>query len=714
MGTFNVEKDAHNIVTITMDMHGPVNVMNEHFVPLLSDAVDKLEAEDNLRGVIITSAKKTFFAGGDLNWLSSIKPGAEAALFEHTQAIKYHLLRLEKLPVPVVAAINGAALGGGFEICLSCNHRIAWNHRSVQLGLPEVTIGLLPGAGGVIRMTKLLGMEAAMPFVLEGKLLAPAKALQAGIIDTTVDELEQLLPAAVEWINANANEQDASLQPWDRKGYKIPGGNANAAHNMPRLAAASAMLFKKTRGLLPGPEMILDLIAEASRLDFDTALRIESRKFAELVPRAEAKNMISAFFFDMNKIKGGVARPKDIPASKVTKLGVVGAGMMGSGITFVAAKAGITVILKDVSLEAAKRGKSYSAQVMDKRIAKDIASQAQRDEVLARITPTDSTADLQGCDLIIEAVFERIDLKDAVLRETESQLADNGVWASNTSTLPISRLAAGSARPEKFIGLHFFSPVDRMPLLEIVVGEKTDDETLARALDFAQQIRLTPMVVNDSTGFYTSRTIATKIDEAVQMVAEGISPARVENLGRATGMPAGILTVQDEVSLSLSLDIFNTQIKMGLRSSEQDDCPQSRALVRTMVEEFNRPGRKGGGGFYEYNGREKRLWAGLERWYKPEVEVCDQDIKDRLLFRAVIETLKCLEEGVLRSVPEGNIGSILGIGAPVWTGGYLQFVNTYGAQRFVDRCEELTSCYGERFKAPAIAVEHAANGKLFK
>lgn len=714
MGTFNLEKDAHNIVTITMGMHGPVNVMNEQFVPLFSDAVDKLEAEDNLRGVIITSAKKTFFAGGDLNWLSSIKPGAEAALFEHAQAIKYHLRRLEKLPVPVVAAINGAALGGGFEICLSCNHRIAWNHRSVQLGLPEVTIGLLPGAGGVIRMTKLLGMEAAMPFVLEGKLLAPAKALQAGIIDTTVDELEQLLPAAVEWINANASEQDASLQPWDRKGYKIPGGNANAAHNMPRLAAASAMLFKKTRGLLPGPEMILDLIAEASRLDFDTALRIESRKFAELVPRAEAKNMISAFFFDMNKIKGGVARPKDIPASKVTKLGVVGAGMMGSGITFVAAKAGITVILKDVSLEAAKRGKSYSAQVMDKRIAKDIASQAQRDEVLARITPTDSTADLQGCDLIIEAVFERIDLKDAVLRETESQLADNGVWASNTSTLPISRLAAGSARPEKFIGLHFFSPVDRMPLLEIVVGEKTDDETLARALDFAQQIRLTPMVVNDSTGFYTSRTIATKIDEAVQMVAEGISPARVENLGRATGMPAGMLTVQDEVSLSLSLDIFDTQIKMGLRSSEQDDCPQSRALVRTMVEEFNRPGRKGGGGFYEYNGREKRLWAGLERWYKPEVEVCDQDIKDRLLFRAVIETLKCLEEGVLRSVPEGNIGSILGIGAPVWTGGYLQFVNTYGAQSFVDRCEELTSCYGERFKAPAIAVEHAANGKLFK
>ena len=714
MGIFNYQKDADNIVTITMDMDGPVNAMNERFVPLLSDAVDKLEAEQNLRGVIIASAKKTFFAGGDLNWLISIKPGTEAELFENTQTIKRHLRRLEKLPVPVVAAINGAALGGGFEICLSCNYRLAWNHRSVQLGLPEVTIGLLPGGGGVIRMSKLLGMEAAMPFALEGKLLPPDKALQAGIIDATVQTLEQLLPAAHEWIKAQADDANAAVQPWDKKGYKIPGGSANDAHNVPRLAAASAMLFKKTRGLLPGPEMILDLIAEASRLDVDTALRIESRKFAELVPRAEAKNMISAFFFDMNQIKGGVARPKDIPASKVTKLGVVGAGMMGSGITFVAAKAGIDVTLKDISTEAAERGKSYSAQVMDKRIAKGLATEAQRDEVLARITPTKATTDLQGCDLIIEAVFERIDLKDAVLRETESQLTDNGIWASNTSTLPISRLATGSTRPEKFIGLHFFSPVDRMPLLEIVVGEKTDDETLARALDFAQQIRLTPMVVNDSTGFYTSRTIATKIDEAVEMVAEGVSAVRVENLGRATGMPAGMLTVQDEVSLSLSLDIFDTQVKMGLRSSESDECTKARALVRTMVEELNRPGRKGGGGFYEYNGREKKLWPGLERWHKPEVEVPDQDVKDRLLFRAVIETLKCLEENVLRSVPEGNIGSILGIGAPVWTGGYLQFVNTYGAQRFVDRCEELASSYGERFKAPAIAVGYAASGQLFK
>ena len=714
MGTFNYQKDADNIVTITMDMHGPVNAMNEQFTPLLAEAVDKLEAESELRGVVITSAKKTFFAGGDLNWLLSVEPGSEAELFESTQNIKRHLRRLEILPVPVVAAINGAALGGGFEICLCCNTRIAWNDRSVKLGLPEVTLGLLPGGGGVVRMTKLLGMQAAMPFLLEGKQLAPDKAQAAGIIDDTVESLEQLLPTAKHWIMQHSGEAEIAVQPWDRKTYKIPGGNANASHNAPKMAIASAMLFKKTRGLLPAPAMIIDLIAESSRLDIDTALRVESRKFAELVPQATTKNMITAFFFDLNKINGGVARPKDIPVSKVQKLGVVGAGMMGSGITFVAAKAGIDVVIKDVNMEAAERGKSYSAQVMDKRIAKSISSTAERDALLARIKATDSIDDLQGCDLIIEAVFERIDLKDAVLRETESQLASNGIWASNTSTLPISRLAEGSAQPEKFIGLHFFSPVDRMPLLEIVVGNKTDDETLARALDFAKQIRLTPMVVNDSTGFYTSRTIATKLDEAIEMVAEGVSAARVENLGRATGMPAGMLTVQDEVSLSLSLDIFDTQIKMGLRSKENDDCPNARALVRTMVEELNRPGRKGGGGFYEYNGRDKQLWSGLQRWYKPEVDVPDQDIKDRLLFRAVIETLKCLEENVLRSVPEGNIGSILGIGAPIWTGGYIQFVNTYGIQRFVDRCEGLSAKYGDRFTAPAIAVEYAASGQQFK
>ncbi len=713
MGIFNYQKDAQDIVTITMDMDGPVNAMNQHFVPLLAGAVDKLEAEENLRGVIVTSAKKTFFAGGDLNWLVSVEPGSEEALFDSVEATKHHMRRLEKLPVPVVAAINGAALGGGFEICLCCNYRLAWNDRQVKLGLPEVTLGLLPGGGGVVRMTKLLGMEAAMPLLLEGKQLSPDKALTAGIIDETVDTIEQLLPAATRWIVAHADNPTAALQPWDRQGYKIPGGDANAAHNVPRLAIASSLLFKKTRGLLPGAAMITDLVAEASRLDLETALRIESRKFAELVPMPQTKNMISAFFFDLNKVNGGMARPKDIPPSKVQKLGVVGAGMMGSGITFVSAKAGIDVVLKDLSLEAAERGKSYSATVMDKRIAKGIARESDRDAVLARISVTDNTQDLQGCDLIIEAVFERIDLKDQVLQDTESQLPENGFWASNTSTLPITRLAKGSMRPDKFIGLHFFSPVDRMPLLEIVLGEKTDDETLARALDFAKQIRLTPMVVNDSLGFYTSRTIGTKIEEAVEMVAEGLSPVRIENLGRATGMPAGMLTVQDEVSLSLSLDIFDTQVQMGLRDASTDPCPKGRALLRTMVEELDRPGRKGGGGFYHYDDSTKKLWGGLARWRDDSVEVPDEDIKDRLLFRALIETLKCLEENVLRSVPEANIGSIFGIGAPVWTGGYVQFVNTYGVQRFVDRCEELAKRYGERFEPPTIAREYAAQGKHF-
>lgn len=714
MGTFNYQKDADNIVTITMDMDGPVNAMNEHFVPLLAEAADKLEAETDLRGVIITSAKKTFFAGGDLKWLITVEPGTEAELFENIQTTKLHMRRLEKLPVPVVAAINGAALGGGFEICLCCNHRLAWNDRSVKLGLPEVGLGLLPGGGGVVRMTKLLGMEAAMPFLLEGKQVSPDKALAAGIIHETVDSLDQLLPAAKTWIKAHADDKNIAVQPWDIKGHRTPGGSASAPQNAPRMAVAAAMLFKKTRGLLPGPELILDLIAESSSLDLETALRIESRRFASLVPRAETKNMINAFFFDLNKINGGIARPKDVPPSKVKRLGVVGAGMMGSGITFVSARAGIEVVLKDVSLEAAERGKSYSTQVLDKGIAKGRGTEAQRDAILARITPTDKTEDLKDCDMIIEAVFERIDLKNQVLKESESQLSANGIWASNTSTLPISRLAEGSARPEKFIGLHFFSPVDRMPLLEIVVGDKTDDETLARSLDFAQQIRLTPMVVNDSMGFYTSRTIGTKLEEAIEMVAEGVSPVRVENLCRAVGMPAGMLTVQDEVSLSLTLDIYGTQVSMGLRDAADDQCPKGRELIRTMVEELKRPGRKGGGGFYEYSGKSKQLWSGLDRWYDASVDVPDQDVKDRILFRALIETLKCLEENVLRSVPEANIGSIFGIGAPVWTGGYVQCVNTYGVQNFVNRCEELASKYGKRFNPPAIAVQYAAEGKQFK
>ena len=705
MNLFHYQKDDNNVVAVTMDMEGPVNLMNESFAPLLAEAVAKLEAEEHLAGVILGSAKKTFFAGGDLRRLSSIEAGGEQEFFEGLESMKAIMRRLERLPVPVVAAINGAALGGGFEICLCCNRRIAWNDRSVKLGQPEVTLGLLPGAGGVVRMTHLLGLEDAMPYLIEGRQVSPDEALAAGLIDETVERLEELHHRARSWINEVQQEADAAKQPWDRPGHKIPGGSSNSPRIVSRIGVASAMLFKKTRGLLPAPECILDVMVEAGRMDFDAALRIESRKFAGLVTRPETKNLINTFFFDMNKVKGGVGRPKDVPVSNVEKLGIVGAGMMGQAIAFVAAMAGIEVVLKDTSLETAEHGKHYSKRLFEKRAEKGRMTTEKCAAALTLIQPTEDVADLKGCDLIIEAVFERIDIKDQVLTETESMLAEEGIWASNTSTLPITRLASKAKNPSNFIGLHFFSPVEKMPLLEIIIGEKTSDETLARAFDFSRQIQKTAIVVNDSVGFYTSRTIGTKIDEANQMVAEGLDPVRIESMCRAVGFPVGMLALHDEVSLSLSLDIYESQIKMGLRKKEADQTPEGRALLRAMVKQHDRPGRKAGRGFYDYTEIGKSLWAGLDRWRQADHFIPDQDIKDRMLFRAVIESLKCLEEGVLQSVADANIGSILGIGAPAWTGGYIQFVNTYGRERFIARCKELQIAYGERFSPPGILQE---------
>lgn len=708
MGAFHYDKDADGIVTVTMDMDGPVNAMNADFTPLLKGTVDRLAAEAGLAGVVITSAKDTFFAGGDLKWLSTIEPGQEAELFDYVEALKADLRRLEKLGVPVVAAINGTAAGGGFEIALACHRRIAVDDARLRVGLPEVTLGLLPGGGGVVRMTWMLGMEAALPHLTEGRMLAPAAALKAGLIQDLVPSRDDLLPAAKNWILSVRGDADAAVQPWDRKGYRIPGGPSNAPAMAPRIAGAAASIFKKTRGLLPAPERIFDIMAEAAgRMDFDSALRYESRRFAALVPTVEAKNMIATFFFGMNKVNGGGSRPKGFDKSSVTRLGIVGAGMMGQGIAYCAAIAGIAVVLKDVSLEAAEKGKAYSAGLLDKQVERGRMSPEAREAVLARITPAAEAAALAGCDLIVEAVFERLDVKEAVRAEHESLLAEGGIWASNTSTLPIGRLAEHAADPESFIGLHFFSPVDKMPLLEIVVGDKTSERTLARAFDFARQIGKTPIVVKDGAGFYTSRTILTTLEESAQMVAEGIDPALIEGLSRSLGYPVGMLTLFDEVKLSLALDIHDTQVKMGLRDPAADTIAQGRAFLRDMVEKNGRGGRGHGGGFFDYGGG-KALWPNLASWRKAEVAIPHDDIRDRILFRAVIETWRCLEEGVLHSIEDANVGSILGIGAPAWTGGYAQFVETYGRERFVARCRDLSARYGARFAPPAILTTHAA------
>ena len=714
MSVFKYEQDADGIVTVTMDQTGPVNAMNEEYRQAMAATVDRLEQEAGLAGVIFASAKKVFFAGGDLNELLTVEKGNEEDFMAMLRITKANLRRLEKLPVPVVAAINGAALGGGFELCLCCNYRIAWDDKSVQLGLPEVTLGLLPGGGGVVRMVNLLGLEKALPYLLEGKKLAPAAALAEGMIHEVVGSVDELLPRAKAWILENKDNEEAAVQPWDRKGFRIPGGNANSPQLAQTLMMAPALLRQKTRGLLPAPEKILDCAVEAARLNLDTALEVESRGLTALAVTPQAKNMISTFFFGLNKVNGGASRPQGIAKYTTRKVGVLGAGMMGQGVAYVSAMAGIEVVLKDVSADAAAKGKAYSEALLDKRVSRGRMSEQQKNQILGLIKPTADDADLQGCDLIIEAVFENIELKHKITRSTESYLAEHGVWGSNTSTLPISQLAEASSRPENFIGIHFFSPVDKMPLVEIICGAKTSDETLAKAFDYTRQIRKTPIVVNDSLGFFTSRTFGTYLDEGVQLLAEGAHPVQIDAMGKAIGMPVGPLTIYDEVSLELTRKAQATWKEMGVLD-QWGDGSVTRGVIDTMVGEHDRGGRHHGGGFYEYGADGgKTVWPPLfDLYYKPEVEISEQDMRDRLLFRPVIESLKCLESNVLRSVADGNIGSIMGIGAPVWTGGYIQFVNTYGAQRFVDRCGELAAQYGERFQAPKIALEHASSGELF-
>ena len=714
MSAFSYEKDANGVVTVTMDMEGPVNSMSEAFLPALRETVEKLEAESELAGVVLASAKKTFFAGGDLNSLCQVTHENAEAFFNEAQAIKAEFRRLEKLGKPTVAAINGAALGGGLELALACHYRIAWDNKAVQLGFPEVTLGLLPGGGGVVKAIYLMGLMASNEYLIEGKRVAPAKAKEAGLINETVENLDDLIPRAKAWIAENQDNEAACTQPWDTAGYKIPGGNAKHPAVAQMLPVASAMIAQKTRGLLPAPVKILDVAVSAMRVDFDTAMRIESRGLTELALTPVAKNMINTFFFNLNQINGGASRPKDIPLQKTEKVGVLGAGMMGQGIAYVSAMAGIEVVLKDISIEAAEKGRAYSENLLNKRVERGRMSAEQAQQVLALIKPTADNADLDGCDLIIEAVFENMALKHEITKELEPHLAEGGVWGSNTSTLPITQLAEASANAENFIGIHFFSPVDKMPLVEIIMGEKTSDLALAKAFDYTKRIRKTPIVVNDSLGFFTSRTFGTYLDEGVRLLTEGVHPIQIDNLGKAIGMPVGPLTVYDEVSLELSRKAWATWKDMGVLDNWGDGSI-TRDVIETMVGEHGRGGRHHGGGFYEYaEDGGKKIWPGLmDLYYKADANVAEQDIKDRLLFRQVIEALKCLETDVLRTVADGNIGSIMGIGAPAWTGGLIQFVNTYGLERFSARCDELAKQYGDRFVAPAIVAEKIAAGELF-
>ena len=707
------EAGADGIVLLTLDMPGQsANTMNATYRAAMAETLERLEAErEQIAGVILTSAKKTFFAGGDLNELVAVTRADAEPFFRMVQLLKQQLRRLETLGKPVVAAINGSALGGGWEICLACQHRIALDAPDVQLGLPEVTLGLLPGGGGIVRTVRLLGIEKALPFLLEGKKLRPREALKAGLLHEVVGSREALLSQARAWILANPEV----TQPWDAKGYKLPGGTPSHPGVAQMLAIAPAMLQDKTKGCFPAPEKILCAAVEGAQVDFATAELIETRYFTELATGQVAKNMIGTFWFQLNEINAGRSRPSAPERRQVGKVGVLGAGMMGAGIAYVSAAAGVEVVLKDVSIEAAEKGKAYSAGLLDKKLSRGHLTADEREAFLARIRTTNDEADFAGCDLVIEAVFENRELKGRVTAAAEAAALPDAVIASNTSTLPITGLARAVQHPERFVGLHFFSPVDKMPLVEIIRGEQTSDETLARAFDFVQQIRKTPIVVNDSRGFFTSRVFGTYTNEGLAMLGEGVSAAMIENQARQAGMPVGPLAVSDEVSLSLMAHI-RAQTRADL-AEEGKSIPEHPAFVviDAMLECHQRPGKAAGGGFYDYPaGGKKQLWPGLKEAFAESAQQPEaQEVRDRLLFIQAIETVRCLEEGVLTSVADANIGSVFGIGFAAWSGGALQFINQYGVARFVARARELAERHGERFAPPSLLLDKAATGGQF-
>jgi 3-hydroxyacyl-CoA dehydrogenase/enoyl-CoA hydratase/3-hydroxybutyryl-CoA epimerase len=729
--TIRYERGDDGIVVLTLDdPEQSANTMNAAYAASMAAAVERLEAErEDITGVIITSAKKTFFAGGDLHDLRRATKDDAPEVAAGVREIKAQLRRLEKLGKPVVAAINGSALGGGLEICLACHHRVCVDDPSVQLGLPEVGLGLLPGGGGVVRTVRLLGIvNGLMQVLLQGQRHRPGKAKEIGLVDELVATREELIPAAKAWIAANPD----AMQPWDREGYKIPGGAPSHPALAQNLPAFPANLRKQLKGAnYPAPHHIMAAAVEGAQVDIDNAFEIEGRYFVDLVTSQVAKNMIQAFFFDLQRVNGDRGRPQGAEPYRARKAVVLGAGMMGAAIAYVCARAGIEVVLKDVSLEAAQRGKQYSEQL----VAKGKGDQA----LLDRIHPTADAADAAGADLVIEAVFEDPKVKAQVFAEVEPYLAPGALLGSNTSTLPITGLAAASARPADFIGLHFFSPVDKMPLLEIIKGEQTSEETLSRALDVAKQIKKTPIVVNDSRGFFTSRVIGTFINEGIAMLLEGVPAPTIEQASSQAGYPAPVLQLSDELNLNLMRKIRETtKAELAAEGVTLPEHPAAQVVDR-LLDEFGRGGKLAGAGFYDYaDGKRTQLWPGLAQAFPPVADpstISLRDLEERMLFAEAIEAVKCLDEGVIESVADANIGSIFGIGFPGWTGGVLQYINGYdggepddsrrgrgaspdgerrqGVRGFVARARELSERYGERFTPPQSLVEKAERGELY-
>ena len=712
------EKDADNIVVLTLDdPNQSANTMNELYGKSMAVVVERLEKEkDEIAGVIITSAKKTFFAGGDLRDLLKARKEDGPQFLAGVTEIKGQLRALETLGKPVVAAMNGTALGGGLEIALACHHRVAINDKSAQFGLPEVSLGLLPGGGGVTRIVRMLGIQdGLMKVLMQGQRMKADKAQKIGLIDELVADRDAMMAKAREWIKANPKAQ----QPWDQKGYKIPGGDPKNPKFAVNLPAFPANLKKQLKGAnYPAPLAIMSAAIEGAAVDFDNASLIEGRYFVSLVTSQVAKNMITAFFFNLQAINGGASRPDGIEKFRAEKVGVLGAGMMGAGVAYVTARSGSQVVLKDISAENAQKGKDYSRKLLDKEISKGKMTEEKKEEILGRITATADAKDLEGVDFVIEAVFENTELKHKVFQEIEDVVNPDAVLGSNTSSLPITGLAKGVKKKDNFIGIHFFSPVDKMPLVEIICGKDTCPEALARTYDYCLQIKKTPIVVNDARGFFTTRVIGTFANEGIAMLGEGVNAQSIEQAAMQAGYPVGTLNLIDEINMETALKIGKAARDDAKREGTEPPAEHpAEVVMKKMVEELDRPGKLQGKGFYEYpeNGK-KHLWSGLADAFGGSKDMPFEDIKERMMFIESLEAVKCFDEGVMDSVADANIGSIFGIGFPAWTGGVMQYINQYegGLRGFVARAQELAKLYGERFNPPASLVEKAEKGEIYK
>ena len=683
----------------------PLNVLNDDSIPQFVEALDRAYADEAVSGIIITSDKAEFVVGADLKMMLRNINLPKPEVFQRSRQLSQIFRKMETCGKPVVAAINGTALGGGLEITLACHYRVALDSPKTKLGLPEVKVGLLPGAGGTQRLPRMIGMQAALPLMVEGKDLSVQEALGMGIIDAIAATPDEMMEKARNYIAANPKP----VKAWDevdrktgkikaKDNAKIPNGAVYSPIGAQVFSGGTAMMLDKTKGNYPAPTHIMEAVYEGLLVNIDRGLDIEVRHFTQLATSKEAGNLIRTMFLGLNEANKGASRPKNQAKTDVKKLGILGAGMMGAGIAYVSALAGIEVVLKDVTAEGAEKGKDYSRGLLKKAADRGKMNPLAIDGILNLIKTTADAADLQGCDLIIEAVFEKQELKATVTQEAEPMLAGNGVFGSNTSTLPISGLAQASANPANFIGVHFFSPVDKMQLVEIIMGEQTTDYALAVAIDYTRKIKKTPIVVNDSRGFYTSRCFGTYTAEGMELLKDGVNPILIENAGKLAGMPVGPLAVHDEVALDLSLKVMTESIRAGVMSESEP--------TYQMVKQFNemgRIGKKAKAGFYEYPAdAPKHLWPGLADLFPVATEQpVLAEVKTRLLYRQAIEAVRCFEEGVIRTKLDADLGSILAWGFPAYTGGALSFVEFVGVETFVSECDRLADHYGERFRPTA-------------